>query len=244
VAARPKSHNNTAEALVTERDRLPVVALIAANLIPLVGIFLFDWDVRYLLLLYWLENLVVGAFTAIRMFSVGGIGALPMVLFFSFHYSFFCGGHGMILLGVTSLAGPESHEAPFQESGIPFLIPLELLGNTLAWIKLNMPDLLFVPLLAMVLSHGVSLIKHHWLGQEDEGRKAQDIMSDPYRRIFVLHLAIIAGSFFIVSTGGGSAAPMLALLVGGKIWLDLHLHRKAHLDRHRKVASTDPDRAL
>jgi len=236
VAARPESHNN-AEALVTERDRLPVVALIAANLIPLVGIFLFDWDVRYLLLLYWLENLVVGAFTAIRMFSVGGIGALPIVLFFSFHYSFFCGGHGMILLGVTSLAGPESQEAPFQESGIPFLIPLELLGSTLAWIKLNMPDLLFVPLLAMVLSHGVSLIKHHWLGREDEGRTAHDIMSDPYRRIFLLHLAIIAGSFFIVSASGGSAAPMLALLVGGKIWLDLHLHRKAHLDRHRKAAS-------
>jgi len=219
-----------------QRDRLPALALIVANLIPLAGIFLFDWDVRYLLLLYWLENLVVGGFTAIRMISAGGLGAIPMVLFFSFHYGFFCGGHGMILLSVTSIGGMSDGQAvDAGESGLPFLIPLELLGNTLGWINQNMPDLLALPLLAMILSHGVSLVQHHWIGREDEGRRANEIMSDPYRRMAILHMVIIAGSFFVVSTGGGSAAPMLVLLVLGKIGLDLHLHRRAHLNRSRKA---------
>lgn len=233
----PESTNSTSrqqEETVMRRDRLPALALIIANLIPLAGIFLFDWDVRYLLLLYWLENLVVGAFTAIRMISAGGLGAIPMVLFFSFHYGFFCGGHGMILLGVTSIGGMSEGQAVDPgESGLPFLIPIELLGNTLGWINQNMPDLLALPLLAMILSHGVSLVQHHWIGREDAGRSASQIMSDPYRRIAILHVVIIAGSFFIVSTGGGSAAPMLALLVAGKIGLDLHLHRKAHLERSK-----------
>jgi len=229
------------EQAVRQRDRIPALALVIANLVPLAGIFLFDWDFRYLLLLYWLENWVVRAFTAIRMMSAGGLGAIPMILFFCFHYSFFCGVHGIVLLGVTALDGmSEGEEIAPQESSLPFLIPLDLLGGTLAWIHQNMPDLLALPLLAMVLSHGVSLVQHHWIGREDAGRRANEIMSDPYRRIAILHVAIIAGSFFIVSTGGGSAAPMLALLVAGKIWLDLHLHRKAHLDRNRKAAAKTP----
>ncbi|MEJ2268550.1 MAG: DUF6498-containing protein [Desulfobulbaceae bacterium] len=41
-----------------QKDPLSLAALIGANLIPFIGIFFFHWDVSYIVLLYWIENLV------------------------------------------------------------------------------------------------------------------------------------------------------------------------------------------
>ena len=46
------------------RERLTAVVLIVANAVPLSGVLLFGWKVFPLILLYWLENVIVGAFNA------------------------------------------------------------------------------------------------------------------------------------------------------------------------------------
>jgi hypothetical protein len=46
-----------------------VAALVAANAVPLVGVLAGGWRTFDLLLLYWLENAVVGAFTLARMLA-------------------------------------------------------------------------------------------------------------------------------------------------------------------------------
>jgi 4-hydroxybenzoyl-CoA reductase subunit beta len=43
------------------------LALIAANLVPLAGVFLFGWEVFPLLLLFWFENVIIGFFNALKM---------------------------------------------------------------------------------------------------------------------------------------------------------------------------------
>ncbi len=40
-----------------------VAALIVANLVPLAGVLLFGWDVMTILVLYWIENGIVGLST-------------------------------------------------------------------------------------------------------------------------------------------------------------------------------------
>ena len=214
------------------RDRGPAIALVAANLIPLFGVIFFSWDVAFLLLLYWLENLVIGAFTLVRMLSVDGFSALGKAAFFSVHYGFFCAGHGMFVLALSTMGGAEDQGSiDFEEGDIPFLIPFYLLRGIFQWIGLHMPELLFVPLFALIISHGISLLRYHFMAGEDEGRSADEIMFDPYPRIVILHVALIAGSFFVISAGGGSAAPVLIMVIIGKTWLDLHLHRRAHAKR-------------
>ncbi len=43
--------------------------LIVANVVPLFGVVLFDWDMLAILLLYWIETAIVGAINVLRMIS-------------------------------------------------------------------------------------------------------------------------------------------------------------------------------
>ena len=51
-------------------------------------------------------------------------------------------------------------------------------------------------------------------------------MVAPYGRIVVLHLAIIFGAFATMALG--SPVYLLAILIVGKIMLDLKFHNRAH----------------
>jgi len=46
---------------------IPVIALIAANTIPLFGILFLEWDAFSIVLLYWSENLVIGFYTIMKI---------------------------------------------------------------------------------------------------------------------------------------------------------------------------------
>jgi len=211
-------------------DRIPRAALLLANLTPVAGVLFLGWDAHYLLLLYWLENLVVGGWTLVRMLHVGRLRVLPQAAFFTFHYSFFCAGHGIFLLTLTERPG-EAPPDDFDDGSFVLWMPFRLLVSQFEWIAGRMPELFGLPLLAFVLSHGVSTLYHHFLGREDAGRDADDIMFDPYKRIVALHIAIILGAMVILETGTATAAPALLLLVAGKIAIDLHQHRDAHRKR-------------
>lgn len=221
----------------SERDRLPVQALVVANLVPLAGVLLFGWDARNLLLLYWLENLVVGGYTLLRMLHAGGLHALFPAAFFTFHYSFFCAGHGIFIMAIAALgAGDTDGPDVFPDDSWGPLMPFAMLWQLFAWIAEHAPGMLALPLFAFVVSHGISTVVHHFIGGEDAGRKADDIMFDPYKRIVALHIAILAGSFVVIGSGGGSLAPALAVLVGIKTAIDLHQHRHAHRRRAERAA--------
>ena len=59
--------------------------------------------------------------------------------------------------------------------------------------------------------------------------KPKELMGKPYSRVIVLHIAIIAGGFFVMALG--SPVPLLIVLIIGKIILDM----KMHLREHRKA---------
>ena len=81
--------------------------LIAANLVPLVGVLLWGWDAFVLLVLYWLETAVIAFWTIVRIAitprnALGDIkfqgsdkpGApLGLALFFTLHAGIFMGVH-------------------------------------------------------------------------------------------------------------------------------------------------------
>ncbi|MGI9247995.1 MAG: DUF6498-containing protein, partial [Woeseiaceae bacterium] len=43
------------------------IALVLANLVPLAGVLLFDWQVFDVLMLYWAENVIIGVINVLRM---------------------------------------------------------------------------------------------------------------------------------------------------------------------------------
>src|SRR3954453_9162906 len=85
--------------------------LLAANLIPLVGVLVWDWDAFVLLMLYWLENAVIAFWTVLRIASMphgslvdlhfndqrGPVSRIGVAAFVAVHAGIFMGIHFMFL---------------------------------------------------------------------------------------------------------------------------------------------------
>jgi hypothetical protein len=104
------------------KNRLSIIALLAANSIPLAGVIWLDWAVFDVMVLYWAENVVIGVVNVLRMVTCKSKSVLPtladgsvtpgltdtqlakvsristgmgyfMIPFFAVHYGMFCFGH-------------------------------------------------------------------------------------------------------------------------------------------------------
>lgn len=214
-----------------EKDTLSLVALIGANLIPLVGIFLFHWDVRFIVLLYWIENLVVGFYNILKMAFLQTAPAknrrekLFVIPFFSVHYGGFCAIHGFFLIHFFKIGGT----APPFDAGNKWWGPLiffQLLYSVIARVWASKPPEMIWAVIGLFISHGVSFVENYILGQEYKTSSLKNLMHQPYQRIIVMHIAILAGGIFVMQLD--SPMPLLIALVLLKIFFDLHLHKKSH----------------
>src|SRR6059036_3637946 len=89
------------------------LALLLANAVPLLGVLFSHWTVFVVLLLYWCENVVVGAFNVLRMVcaypqvSIAWVGKLFVIPFFMVHFGMFTFVHGMFVLSL--FGGGQTH---------------------------------------------------------------------------------------------------------------------------------------
>ena len=202
--------------------KLSAVALVAANLIPLVGVLFFGWSVRNLLLLYWTENVIVGGFAIARMVSINPAVGLPMGLFFTVHFGMFCFVH-LAFVDVLSQPG-----GPMASTGGSFLPGLgDIVAAATPW-----------AIFGLVVSHGFSFVVNFLLGGERKTSTVPAEMIKPYPRMVVLHVAIVVGAFLTIMIGGGIG--VLLVLVVLKIAVDLGLHVAGH--RLRQKEPTPPAR--
>ena len=194
--------------------RLSLILLIAANLLPLAGVFLWDWDVFLLLLLFWCENVIIGLFGIARLVVAADrdtiVTGLFHPLFFLVHYGGFMFGHFMVLFGMYA-----DHVA-------------ELGGDATAagYYTLIIENLNWVAIAALFLSHGWSFVENFMGHTEYVRLSPMQAMSLPYKRMFITHVALIFGGFFLIETGQPLVG--LILLVLMKIALDVTFHRKEH----------------
>jgi hypothetical protein len=73
------------------------LVLVAANLMPLVGVFYLGWDLANVMVLYWAESAVIGFYTAVKIAVVGRIAAIVAVPFFVGHFGGFMAGHFLLI---------------------------------------------------------------------------------------------------------------------------------------------------
>ena len=197
-----------------------VVALIVANAIPLIGVLFFGWSVWNILIVYWLENGIVGVFNVLKMATAQGTG-LPegltannrpvgaetrksrLIPFFIVHYGLFWVVHGIFVLTLPFLFTGE----PGSASGV------------------NPATILFAAIV-LGISHAASYWWNYLHGGEYRRMSAAQLMFAPYGRLLALHMTIILGAVAIGTTGAQSAA--VAILVAIKIAIDLGLHLAEH----------------
>jgi hypothetical protein len=210
-----------------------VAALLISNAIPLIGVLFLGWNVWTILIIYWLENGVVGFFNVLKMRRAQGeflggaaavevngrpfLGPLKAVLipFFILHYGLFWLVHGVFVLTLPGFLPLRSLGADGSVVGVGSSITTDPLAVA------------FV-VIGLFISHGVSY-RFNYIGRGEYLRaSAIGQMFAPYGRLVILHITIIIGAMAIALTGAPSAA--VVVLVALKTALDLRLHLAAHRD--------------
>ena len=200
------------------KDRISLIALIIANLVPIVGVVVAGWDAGMIVLLYWGENHIVGFYTILRIAGAkhnpppNRASRTVVVPFFCVHYGIFCLVHGFFVLQVVGI-GAGGLDA-LEEPGFARLAAMLRDG--------------ILPLAALAASHGVSFVQNYVVRGEHAKATVLREMARPYTRIVVLHVAILLAALPTIFLG--SPLPMVVLLVVGKILLDLWLHNRSHRD--------------
>lgn len=204
-----------------------LAALVVSNLLPLVGVFYWGWDVGALVVLYWSENLILGACTLLKMLWAAPLGGLLSGSFFLIHYGGFCAVHGVFVLLLAV-----GHEPDIFSGGDTwplFLVFVQLLFEVIREVLSIAPPAWLFAFAALAVSHGISLALNYFHGGEYRVQTVKTLMAAPYKRIVILHFAIIAGGFGVAAVG--SPLPLLVLLVVLKLGLDVWLHIREHRAR-------------
>lgn len=203
--------------------RASVVALLLANALPLVGVLAWGWDAFHVVVVYWLENVIVGVLNVPRILLAQGEGTskdaapqgrLFLVLFFLVHYGLFTTVHGIFVFALLG-DGPSFLSAP----GGPF-------GALPAMVSAAFAGTGALATAALAGSHTLSFVQNYVRGGEWRSESPGRALFAPYGRVVVLHLAILFGA--IGAQALGSPLPVLVLLVAGKTVLDLVLHLRLH----------------
>lgn len=183
--------------------------LILSNLVPLAGLLWWGWDAFVLLCLYCLETGVIGFWTILRVATMSRdqgsatrrsiAGTLALSGFFTVHAGLFMTVHMLFIF--VLFAGPwegKIHDA----------------RDFIRVIVIGMG--LWIPLLALFVGQGAIFINdavNRFVfakvrqTQVDTG----EIMGNFYKRIVILHLALMGGAF--ISQMIGRTAPLIVLVL-------------------------------
>lgn len=206
---------------------LPIAALllIVVNMIPLCGVLFFGWSLFSIMLLYWLENGIIGffnifkiarasaprsedaGFTANRR-SASSPNKAVLIAFFVLHYGLFWTVHGIFVFVFFGLVFSSEARGDFDPAGVAIAAG------------------------ALFLSHGVSYFVN-FLGKDEDLTVSPDRqMLEPYPRVVALHVTILAGGLLAGFLGAPLAA--LVVLVLLKTAIDLWAHVREHREAEKR----------
>ena len=176
------------------------------------GVLFWGWDVFALLVLFWMENVVVGLFFILRMVFADladaalWVGKLFMVPFFCVHYGMFCAVHGVF---VATLFGQQRDSGGDMASTLARMV-----GDVVR----EPPGML--ALASIVIAVVIDLVRWIAAHRDDENPKlVRETMGAPYGRIVVLHVVTLGGAFLMQLFKAPAAAALL--LVALKLLADL-----------------------
>lgn len=185
------------------------LVLALSNIVPLLGVLLGYWNAFDIIFLYWFENIIIGLFAVARMTirpnsaPLTVAGSLFSAAFFCLHYGFFTYGHGIF---VTNF---------FEEHLVQNSVGLNHdFTGVVSYMLSQHPVQLAI--LAMIIAHLTEFIIAYKNKTIDT---VSAEMTKPYKRIIVLHIAIILGGF--VALKFGHTVSVAVIMIGLKVYFDL-----------------------
>lgn len=193
---------------------LSSTVLVISNLIPLFGTLFYEWNAPQIIIAYWVENLVIGYFTMLKIPLSEGLTVANITLndihvskipkekittFFIMHYSIFCLAHGIMIYAFFL------KEVSFNQIGLSSV----LLMTT-----------------SIFISHLISYRTNFIEKREYLNISPSQQMIKPYSRIMIMHLVVIlAGN---IAENSGYALMSVVMLILLKTAVDLGSHILEH----------------
>lgn len=192
-----------------DSNLVAVAVLVAGNLVPLVGVLFWGWDVATILVLYWLENGIVGALNVVRILlaqqpdkgDVGHYTRAPFpgkavtAAFFAVHYGVFWVIHGVFVVVLTGFAGTTNRVDVLTPLFAALSDPVVLVGGV--GLLAGQTSALYYDYFRPRTYRTVSPSSQTWR---------------PYPRMVALHFTITLGGVWLVGQGSQPVA-VLGILV-------------------------------
>lgn len=185
------------------------LVLIVANLVPVAGSVFLDWNLSYVMLLYWAESAVIGFFNICKIIVIDRWAALFAGPFFAAHFGGFMAVHFLFIYTIF-IEGMHAEGTT---------------GGDLAEVALLFSSL-WPALAALFLSHAYSFYANFLARREYRERTVKDQMSEPYSRIIFMQIILIFGGGLTMVLG--SPVPVLLIMIALKIFFDIKAHLKQH----------------
>ena len=230
--------NEVIKKKLTQSDWL----LIAANLVPVYGVWFQNWSAKEVFIVYCFETIIIGFFTLLKLIIAGSIKksddwtnqsdittkqpAITFILFFLVHYGMFV----TIQMGMF-----------FSISGIGSDMGVGFFNFFYKWPSLITSEA-YIMLGVFIVSYAFKNITEFVLSGEYRTASLGYIMFQPYGRIFIQQFTVIVGSIFL-SFGAGKVFILVFTIV--KIFFDVFvdmegLLKKAAKDRLKTEESKNP----
>lgn len=190
-----------------------LLGIVVFNFLPIFGVLFWGWKSFDLIFLYWLENVIIGIAVLLRFAIKPYKQALELLVlcfvvpFFIVHYGMFCTVHGVFVMSLFADSQYQSNDL----FNIYAQLPAILQANHLLYAALSLVGLQIFYWISDTYKYGWN---NFGLGQ---------LMVAPYRRIVILHIAIIGSAFAL----GSMNEPLvgLILLVLMKTAMDMYFWR-------------------
>lgn len=183
------------------------LALIASNLVPVIGALYSGWRLSDVMVLYWAESAVIALFNVAKIAFIGRWMAVLTCIYFLAHFSAFMAMHFLI---IYDLFVKGQHD---------------FANDDLATVA-NLFVSLWPALMALFISHGISFVTNFIVNKEYRNLTVRQQMAAPYGRVIFMHVTLIVGGFIIQMLHDPAAVLLLFILI--KIFIDVDAHMKEH----------------
>lgn len=204
----------------TYRDPLAVVVLLV-DLLPIIAVLAFGWGATPLVALYWLENLVIGVFTVLRMIATlagnfaNVFAVLFIVPFFTLHYGMFCFGHGVFIQALATSGST---------SGTPDMPGL------VNWAMQSGQGMVWFMVAIIVINLALYGADYLMKGEFRDANPMVEMFA-PYGRIVTLHVAILLGAVLAIAANEPLLGVVFLILLRVVFGVIVSAIRQRKLDR-------------
>jgi len=205
----------------------PDILLIAANLLPVIGVWFFGWNPKEVFIVYCFETIIIGFYNLVKMAIITAVRKTDIwenngtrtrvsgwvfMLFFLVHYGLFVTVQMGIFFGVSGIADQYN----FNFFSFFYKWPQLMTQGTL------------IMLGVFFISYGYKMFTEFIIPGLYKTTPLGLQMFQPYMRIFIQQFAVILGSMFLVF-GAGKIFILIFALV--KICFEVYVNYEAVLNK-------------